>query len=78
MLDQSCGAGKAHLRSHSARRFRCAVRMPLQSQSSALKVDFSIWRDSDCLYKWPRQCANVGLIWTEKVATEPRAPDQED
>ena len=80
VLDQSCAAGKAHLRSHSgpgASDVLCGC-----SSKPEFRIEGGLFRtlilERLCLYKWPRQCAKVGLIWTENVATEPRAPDQED
>ena len=30
----------------------------------------ALWRNSDCLYGWRRQCVNFGLNWTENLVLE--------
>ena len=81
VLNQSCAADQAHLRSHSGPGASDVLCDALRSQSFELSQgssEPSSWRESDCPCRSLRFVANVGFHWTTEVATEPRAVGRAD
>ena len=75
VLNQSCAADQAHLRSHSGPGASEALSVcPSKPEFciEAKKGSFELWswRDSDCHCRSQKLSANAGSSWTDKAGTE--------